>query len=202
MTRFLRTGFFNGSLSYFLPGRQLDPDDSVLRDIFEKSSALIIENSAMMRSILREMLREFGVSEIVVVHNGEEGIDAIKERAFDFIILDFFLGKLDGGDFTRLLRRNTRNPNRKTPILLITALPGHEKVVKSRDCGINELLAKPISAKALYLRLHSMLTKPRPFIDTDGYMGPCRRRRQLALPECGERRKSTAQQIPATEAAE
>ncbi len=157
---------------------------------FEKLTGLVIENSPMMRTILREMLDQFGLFETVLVASAEEAIQVIEQRVFDFIILDFFLGKLDGGDFARLLRRSGKNPNQKTPILLITALPEHEKVEKARDCGINEMLAKPISAKGLYLRLHTMLTKPRQFVDTKTYVGPCRRRKNGPLPKQGERRKT------------
>lgn len=161
----------------------------------ENLAVLVVENSTMMRTILREMLVHFGVRKVVLVANAEEAIDAIQDGVFDVIILDFFLGKRDGGDFARLLRRTTNNPNRATPILLISALPGHEKVVKARDCGIDEMLAKPISPKNLYLRLHTILTKPRPFIVSDKYVGPCRRRKQLPLPEEGERRQSAANRI-------
>ena len=162
---------------------------------FEKLTILIVENSNMMRSILCEMLRQFGVRDIVLVVSAEEAIEAVQARSFDLIILDFFLGKLDGGDFTRLLRKNKKNLNHKTPILLITALPGHEKVLKVRDCGINEMLAKPISAKNLYMRLHVILTNPRPFILSENYIGPCRRRKQMPIPAEGERRISASNQV-------
>lgn len=149
----------------------------------------------MMRTILREMLVQFGVRDVVLVANAEEALDTIKSRVFDAIILDFFLGKRDGGDFARLLRRATNNPNRATPILLISALPEHEKVIKARDCGIDEMLAKPISPKNLYHRLHTIFTKPRPFVNSKNYIGPCRRRQQLPIPGDVERRQSAANRV-------
>ncbi len=156
---------------------------------FSKKYALIVENSTMMRAIISEMLRHFGVHEIVKVVNAEEAIVATNAQTFDFIILDFFLGTMDGGDFTRQLRRDETSRNRQTPILLVTAQPNHKEVVKARDCGINEMLAKPLSAKSLYARLDAMLARTRPFIVSLNYVGPCRRRRKLTPPGGVERRR-------------
>jgi len=40
-------------------------------------------------------------------------------------------------------------------------------------------LAKPISSLSLYNRIVQIIEKPRVFIKTKLYMGPCRRRRQI-----------------------
>ncbi len=156
---------------------------------FSNKYALIVENSTMMRAIISEMLRHFGVHEIVKVINAEEAILATNAQTFDFIILDFFLGTMDGGDFTRQLRCDETSRNRQTPILLVTAQPNHKEVMKARDCGINEMLAKPLSAKSLYTRLDAMLARKRPFIVSPNYVGPCRRRRKLPPPAGIERRR-------------
>lgn len=158
---------------------------------FSQKYALIVENSTMMRTIIGEMLRHFNVREIVKVANAEEAIVATNDQTFDFIILDFFLGSMDGGDFTRQLRRDETNRNRQTPILLVTAQPNHKEVLKARDCGINEMLAKPLSAKSLYNRLSAMLFHVRPFIVSTKYVGPCRRRRKLPPPDGVERRRKS-----------
>ena len=158
---------------------------------YSRLSALIVENSLMMRNIIAEMLRQFGIRDVVKVTNAEEALKVTANQRFDFIILDFFLGSMDGGDFTRHLRVDESNRNRRIPILLVTAQPDHEKVLKSRDCGINEILAKPLSAKGLLIRLNAMLAQARPFIVSRDYIGPCRRRRTLPPPNGIDRRRDT-----------
>ena len=49
-------------------------------------------------------------------------------------------------------------------------------LVAARDAGITEFLAKPVSSKALYQRIVSVIANPRPFIKTKTYFGPDRRR--------------------------
>jgi hypothetical protein len=62
-------------------------------------------------------------------------------------------------------------------------------VIKARDAGVTEFLAKPISAKALYNRILHIILNPRPFIKTETYFGPDRRRNVNAKYSGPERRK-------------
>ena len=91
----------------------------------------------------------------------------ISTRSFS----DFFLGELDGADFAKHVRHDEDCCNREVPILLITGMPDHHKVVKVLDAGINGMLAKPISAKGLYHRIHAMLADPKPFVITKRLCG-------------------------------
>ena len=45
---------------------------------------------------------------------------------------------------------------------------------------MNEFVVKPITAKAVLDRLNAVILRPRAFIKADSYVGPCRRRRDLA----------------------
>ena len=54
-------------------------------------------------------------------------------------------------------------------------LTGHgerSRVVEAIQVGVNEFLLKPVSSKALYTRLVSVLTNPRPVVKAGGYYGP------------------------------
>lgn len=148
---------------------------------FSKLRILVVENHALMRRLLHEMLRGFGVAEIQEAKNVPAAIDLIYTEPFDAVILDFFLGDMDGADFAWVVRNDGNCINRQVPILLITGAPNHHKVLKVRDAGINGMLAKPIAPKDLYQRIYMMLAHPRPFVITPGYVGP-QRDRKIAAP--------------------
>lgn len=59
---------------------------------------------------------------------------------------------------------------------MLTGFTEFNKVIESRNIGVQEYLAKPISAVSLYRRLVSIIQTPRKFIKTKKYMGPDRRR--------------------------
>jgi CheY-like chemotaxis protein len=166
---------------------------------FRRLSILVVDNSSLMRNLLREVLTQFGLAQIEMASNAEEARRRTRQQKFDIIILDFFLGEVDGGDFARELRRDQDNVNRKVPILLITALPDHHKVRKARDSGVNAILAKPIKTRDLYLRIHAILADPRPFIETEGYIGPSRSKQTIGAMEQRRliKRQTSAAQAPA-----
>jgi CheY-like chemotaxis protein len=145
---------------------------------FSKLRVLVVENHALMRRLLREMLRGFGVADIQEAKNVPGAIDLIYTEHFDVVILDFFLGDMDGADFAWVVRKDENCINRQVPILLITGMPQHHRVLKVRDAGINGMLAKPIAPKDLYQRIYMMLAYPRPFIITPDYVGPQRDRKK------------------------
>lgn len=147
---------------------------------FSKQRVLVVENHGLMRRLLHEMLRGFGVQEIREAKSVPPAIDFIYREDFDAVILDFFLGDLDGADFARAVRHDPKCRNREVPILLITAMPDHHKVVKGLEAGIDGMLAKPIAPRDLYMRLQAMMTLPREFVVGDGYAGPGRRQKILA----------------------
>jgi len=156
---------------------------------FSQLRILIVENHELMRHLLGVMLRGFGVRNIHYAHDVPRAIEHIYGERFDAVILDFFLGELDGADFTRHIRHDAYCHNREVPILLITGMPDHHKVMKAVDAGINAMLAKPIAAKDLYHRIYAMIATPRPFLITKDYVGPMRSRKK---PRISKRPKPAA----------
>ncbi len=159
---------------------------------FSKLRILVVENHALMRRLLHEMLRGFGCQQIELAHSVPEGLKHIYAESFDLVILDFFLGDLDGADFARHVRYDESCRNRWVPILLITGKPDHYKVLKVRDAGIHGMMAKPISPKDLYWRLHALVSRPKPFVVSDNYVGPMRQRSQFSSSPPGPYRHTAA----------
>jgi len=142
---------------------------------FSQLRILMVENNHHVRRLMREMLLAFGARDIMESEDAMDAYSLMLSQRVDVVILDFFLGRLDGGDFARMVRWDPSCINRTTPILLVTGLPEHYRIAKARDAGINAILAKPVAPRDLYMRLHDMLENPRPFVISKDYVGPCRR---------------------------
>jgi DNA-binding NtrC family response regulator len=74
---------------------------------------------------------------------------------------------------------------------MITGHTEMDRVTAARDAGVTEFLAKPISAKGLYQRIVSVVANPRPFIKTNNYFGPDRRRNNSSNYTGPERRSGS-----------
>jgi DNA-binding response OmpR family regulator len=142
----------------------------------ERLNILIVDDNKHMQILLKEVLRAFGVRN---VRTSDDGADAFKEMkvfAADIVICDWSMQPLDGLDFVRLVRTASDSPNPTVPIIMLTGHTEMHRIVEARDSGVNEFLAKPVSAEGLYKRIVSIVESPRKFIKSPRYVGPDRRR--------------------------
>jgi two-component system chemotaxis response regulator CheY len=146
---------------------------------FESLKALIVEDNAHMRSLLRALLNSVGIKEIAEAAHGQAGIDALRERKPDLVLSDMAMKPMDGIEFTRHVRNHEHSPNPFVPIIMITGHTEKHRVEAARDVGVTEFLAKPITAQNLFARIAEIVERPRAFVRCDGYFGPDRRRRLI-----------------------
>lgn len=138
----------------------------------ERVTFLVIDDNKHMRALIKSILHALGVR---TIRDCADGADAFKELghfAADIIICDWNMAPLDGLDFVRLVRTGRDSPNPYVPIIMLTGHTEMHRVAAARDAGVHEFLAKPISAKSLFLRIKSIIDKPRPFVRTSNYFGP------------------------------
>ena len=143
----------------------------------ERLNFLVVDDNKHMRSLVKTILHSFGVRSVVDAEEGEAALKELTQFPADIIILDWEMDPIDGLELTRQVRTADDSPNPFVPIIMLTGHTEMGRVVEARDCGINEFLAKPVSAKKLYTRIKTIIAHPRPFIRVGEYFGPDRRRR-------------------------
>ncbi|HZW16425.1 MAG TPA: response regulator [Brevundimonas sp.] len=137
---------------------------------------LLVDDNPHMRTIASAVLKSAGIRKVLEASDGGAGLQMLRQHAVDLAIVDYKMFPLDGVEFTRLVRNSPDSPNPYLPIIMMTGHSGKERVYAARDSGVTEFLVKPITAKAVLDRIHSVIWKPRPFVKTEGYFGPDRRR--------------------------
>lgn len=173
-------------------------DNSSQPRYFEELKVQVIDDQEYMRSVLASILRGLGIRHI------EEHPDAVAAYAalqnFDagLILTEWEMKPVDGLQFVRRIRTGKDSPNRYVPIVMVTGHSHVDKVMQARNAGANEFLVKPVSAKSVYLRIRSTMEHPQPFVRSESYFGPDRRRRDLGPPtRTTERRKAKATTVVA-----
>jgi DNA-binding response OmpR family regulator/HPt (histidine-containing phosphotransfer) domain-containing protein len=152
-------------------------NDPASRQTFAGRSALLIDDSAYMRRLVRSLLRQFGFEVVDEASDGSQALRQIADRIYDVVVCDWMMEPVDGYAFVRSLRQHDIATVRSVPVVMLTAVARYDKVAAARDVGITEYLVKPVSAGKLKARLVAALTRPRPFVVSDSYIGPDRRRR-------------------------
>ncbi|MFN3523398.1 MAG: response regulator [Phenylobacterium sp.] len=151
---------------------------------------LIVDDNHHMRVLLAEILRAIGVNAIFEAADGAEGLQMMRSHAVDIVMTDLTMQPLDGIDFVRLLRNSPDSPNQMIPVIMVTGHSTMKRVAEARDAGVNEILTKPLTARGVIDRITRVINHPRPFIRTNDYFGPDRRRRNDPDYD-GPRRRST-----------
>lgn len=163
-------------------------------------NVLAVEDDRHMRMLIRNVLFALGVSDVVEAEDGQSALRELKEFTPDLVLCDLKMSPMGGLEFIRQVRAHPENPNRLVPVIMVTAHAALETVAEARDAGVNEFMAKPISAAALEKRIRRVLEDQRPFVDAEDFCGPDRRRGKAASFRGSERRESPPTFIQPTEA--
>lgn len=143
----------------------------------EVLKVLIVDDNHHMRVLLSEVLRAVGLQNIYEAGDGAEALQQMRAHPIDIVMTDLAMEPLDGIDFVRLLRNSPDSPNQMAPVIMITGHSTMRRISEARDVGVNEFLAKPLTARGVLDRLQKIIDHPRPYVRTDDYFGPDRRRK-------------------------
>ncbi len=170
---------------------------------------LIVEDSEYMQDLMEQMLKVFGVGEILSCTNSKEAIElltvlqATKKSRYlkniDIVLTDWLMPKGSGAELLSWIRNNEKDSVRFLPVIVVSGYTTEKIATQTRDMGANESLVKPISGMSLAGRICSVIDNPRPFIKAPSFFGPDRRRQDV--PYSGkDRRVTPANEIKVTNA--
>jgi PleD family two-component response regulator len=165
----------------------------------DRVNFLVVDDNKPMRHLVVTILKTLGASNVVEATNGRDAFAEMNSYPADIVICDWNMQPMDGISFTREMRLGDESPNRYVPIILLTGHTELARVREARDSGVNEFLAKPISATSIYSRIRSIIERPRQFIRSKDYFGPDRRRRDTKDYPGPFRRHSDAEEGIASE---
>jgi two-component system, chemotaxis family, chemotaxis protein CheY len=156
---------------------------------FSSFRILVVDDNTNMRKIIRGLLNNFGVRDVVEVED-ETGItEELNNNNFDIIFMDWVLGNQTAHEIIKNVRLNSNHPY--VPIIVISGYASKQVVITARDAGVTEFIAKPVSASTMFGRLASIIDHQRSFIETQEYFGPDRRRKNDIKFDSAERRKTS-----------
>lgn len=114
---------------------------------------LIIEDEPDIQELLVAYLRDAGY-EIVIAGDGVEALAQFQQGAFDMILLDLMLPKIDGFGVCELIRRES-----SVPILMLTALDGEQEQLRGFQMEIDDYVTKPFSMPILLQKIRAILRR-------------------------------------------
>lgn len=161
--------------------RQL-PNSNLLPSDVAGLKVLVVDDHVNTVRLIGDVLRAAGVGNVYTASDGLRAREMLHAVQPDIMFTDSKMPFMDGLELTRSIRRaatapDRRVPNPQMPIVMVTGNCSVRDVHIARLAGVNEFVIKPFTPAALLSRIQLVLKKPRPFIISEAYVGPDRRRR-------------------------
>jgi DNA-binding response OmpR family regulator len=126
-----------------------------MRTVEEQHRALVIEDAADVRLLLREVLRKTGF-EVWEAANGKTALAKAEEVQPDLITLDLTLPDIDGIEVCRRLRGMT-----DAYVIMLTARLEETDRLVGLEVGADDYITKPFSPREFRARVAAMFRRPR-----------------------------------------
>ena len=139
---------------------------------------IVADDNVHLRAIVVSVLGGIGIHKVEECADGAQAFAMVRSWIPDIAIVDFRMDPVGGVEFTQLVRNSPESPCKELPIIMLTGYADKTRVFEARDAGVTEFIVKPVTAQAVFDRINSVIYRPRPFVRSDTYFGPCRRRRQ------------------------
>lgn len=134
---------------------------------------LLVEDNELNQEIARFMLTEAG-AEVDSVWNGAEAVEIVRESLgrtelekwrreksgkYDAILMDVMMPVMNGYEASREIRKLEKKAGIHTPIIAMTANAFVEDIVRCREAGMDEHIAKPLEVEKLITVLAKYVKK-------------------------------------------
>jgi two-component system response regulator PilR (NtrC family) len=118
------------------------------------AQVLVADDERSMREVLAIMLRQTGC-DVTLADGGQTAIDALRARAFDLIVTDLRMHKVDGMAVLRAAREHSPG----TMVIVITAFASTETAVEAMKLGAYDYITKPFKLDEIRLTVAKALER-------------------------------------------
>ncbi len=108
---------------------------------------LIVDDFSTMRRIVRNILRQIGLSNVVEADDGTTAWEILNREKIDFIVSDWNMPKMPGIDLLRKVRASEQFGN--LPFLMVTAEAQQENIIEAVQAKVSNYIVKPFTADTL-----------------------------------------------------
>ncbi len=115
---------------------------------------LVVDDDRHTRMLMEAILKAENYT-VYTADNGISALEVMDQSHIDLVVLDIMMPKMDGYEFTRLLRETDNN----LPILMVSAkqLPADKR--RGFLVGTDDYITKPIDEEEMLLRIKALLRR-------------------------------------------
>ncbi|NLM10661.1 MAG: response regulator transcription factor [Clostridiaceae bacterium] len=115
---------------------------------------MVVEDNYNTGKLMEAVLVQNGY-EVILAKDGIDALEKMDNHHVDLIVLDLMLPRMDGYEFTRILRESNNN----IPILMVTAKETPADKKKGFIVGTDDYMVKPVDEEEMILRIAALLRR-------------------------------------------
>ena len=127
--------------------------------IHHTSNILIVDDSGVVRSVVRKLLTQLGFSNLDEASDGEAALTKILDKYFGLVISDWNMEPMSGKVLLEQVHANKQYAN--LPFIMMTADPSIDKLVQAKNAGVTCFIKKPFRAEELEAKILQAKTSNR-----------------------------------------
>jgi DNA-binding NtrC family response regulator len=117
---------------------------------------LYVEDEVPTQELVTQFLRsKFPQLNLLLAHNGQEGLDLFEKNSPDIIVTDVFMPIIDGIQMAKKIKEL----NKDALIIVLSAIDEVNYILKAIDIGINNYVLKPLNMDKLFAAIERCLEK-------------------------------------------
>lgn len=117
------------------------------RPVMSDFTILLVDDSALMRRLVREMLRALGHPGVIEAADGGEALCMLERQRVDLVVSDWNMQPMDG---LRLMQAMRAHPRLSTiPFAMMTGEQTPQTIAQAVAAGVTAYLTKPFSRDQL-----------------------------------------------------
>ena len=111
---------------------------------YEGKKVLVVDDSAVMRQIIKKNLKELGFTELSEAEDGAAGLKKAGEEPVDLIVSDWNMPNMTGLEFLKAVRADAGLKG--IAFIMVTSESDKEKIMEAVKAGVNQYIVKPFNA--------------------------------------------------------
>lgn len=129
----------------------------------KKRTALVVDDDEGTRFVLSQVLKDIGLT-VIVVDDGAEVPELLLQRRFDLLVIDLYMDGMNGFELLRCIRRPQAGflPFNQTPsavpIVVVSGETQPASIANARRLGADAYLVKPVDVHELARTVTALLS--------------------------------------------
>ncbi len=120
----------------------------------DKTRILVVDDEPNIVQTLQDRL-EMNEYDVIVAHNGKEGLETALQEKPDVILLDVIMPIMDGHEMLEALRKHPEGKN--IAVIMLTARSQTQDISRANSCGIKDYIVKPFDLSELLEKIETVV---------------------------------------------